>query len=557
MTWKPDGIQGNEQRKVRWRAMPYIRGDGLDLGCGAERVLETSHITGVDSGKDTRLFGHQVNAQLTMDVTDLSKLAPGKQDFCFSSHVLEHVPYEQVPSTLREWMRVTREGGHIVLYLPAHGLYPDPGEPHANQDHKWAVTYDLVIDAMKKTGYGWDLVDYELCDQDDEYSHFFAFKRLKNPNRHDFSWKVDPNPEKLPTACVVRYGAFGDTVQAASVCAALKKKGYHVTLLCSYPASEVVAKDPNIDRLLVQLQDQLPAHLLGHYWVWLRMKYRGKGFDKWVNLCESAEVNLLAMEGNLTFEWPPAARHARMNHNYLEFQHKLAGTDKPFEPSFRFAPTEEELKWAGTELARMKRAGIEKFILWGLAGSSRTHKIWPHIDGVFEHVMKFYPGWGIVTTGDGSCAELEAGWEGQPRIWRTSGVWNIRQVLTMIDYASVVVGPETGLLSAAAFYNVPKLVFLSHSTVENLTRDWVNTTSFYAPNTICPGRGLNEAPACHAMIPKFEPICRRHEVYGTAQCVAEIQPDWVWAVLQKAMMTGAGGPWQPPPTPSENPLLRA
>lgn len=544
MTWKPDDPQGLEQRKTRWRAVAYTRGDGLDLGCGAERFLETNHVTGIDSGKDTQLFGNTVNAQLAMDVTNLDRFASGMQDFCFSSHVLEHIELERVPETLRGWMRVIREGGHLVMYLPAHGLYPDPGQPHANIDHKWAVTKDLVLEMMHKCSYGWDLVAYELCDKDDEYSHFFAFKKLKNPNRTAESWKIDTNPQKLPKAAVTRFGAFGDVAQAASVCASLKRQGYHVTMFASWPSSEIVAKDPNIDELHVQLQDQVPMQMLGHYWVWLKNKFKGKGFEKWVNLTESVEGNLLATEGIIKFEWPPLARHKAMNRNYLEVQHELAGT--PYEPSFKFYPTEDETKWAKEEILRMKKAGIEQFILWGLAGSSRSHKIWPYIDEIFKHVLKYYPQWGIATVGDGSCVELEKGFETEPRIWKTSGKWNMRQVLTMLDYARVVVGPETGLMSAAAFYDIPKIVFLSHSTIENLTRDWVKTTSLYAPYTWCPGRGKNEAPACHSMHSKFEPMCRRHEVMGTAQCVAEILPEWCWTHLQKAMIEGDGGEFIPP-----------
>jgi ADP-heptose:LPS heptosyltransferase len=361
---------------------------------------------------------------------------------------------------------------------------------------------------------------------------------------HRYSWKTDMNPEKKPTVCIVRYGAFGDTIQAASVCAAYKRRGWHVTLMCSYPASEVVALDPNIDEKIVQRVNQVPPAWLGHYWVWMSKKWRGKGFDKWVNLCESVEVALLAQEGNIRFEWPAAARHQMMNFNYLEWQHILAGI--PYEPEFKFHPTEDEKKWVVQERLRMQKAGIQKFILWNLAGSSRSHKLYPHQMVIWDHVFKHYPGWGIVTVGDGSCAELEAGFDGESRLWKTSGKWNIRQVLAMLESADVVFGPETGVMSAAAFYPMPKILLLTHSSVENLSRDWVNTTSIWAPSTVCPGRGMNEAPACHMMHSKFEPGCRRNEEFGTAQCTVEIRPEWVWHHLQAAMRTGSGGKWEPP-----------
>jgi ADP-heptose:LPS heptosyltransferase len=364
---------------------------------------------------------------------------------------------------------------------------------------------------------------------------------------HRFSYKTLKNPKKLPTVCIVRYGAIGDTIQAASVCAAYKKLGYHVTLMCSYPGSELVALDPNIDQLLVQMTSQIPQQWLGFYWVWMSKKWRiddTKGFDKWVNLCESVESTLLAVEGNIKFEWPAAMRERVMNDNYLEFQHAIAGV--PYEPTYKFHPQPEEVKWRDEERARMRKAGIERFILWNLAGSSRTHKLYPHQLSIWQHVLKYFPKWGVVTVGDGSCADLEEGDKGERRLWRTSGKWNIRQVLTMMEVSDVVFGPETGVMSAAAFYPMPKILLLTHSTTNNLSRDWVNTTSIWAPSTWCPGRGKNEAKACHMMHSKFEPGCRRNEEFGVAQCTVEIKPEWVWDHLQRAMTLGEGGTWFPP-----------
>ena len=227
MTWSPTLPQGHEQRKTRWRTVPYCRGTGLDLGCGPEKFMDTKHVIGVDSNKDAALFGIQANPNVYADVTDLKIFATGSMDFAFSSHVCEHFPLEQVPSILREWMRVIRVGGHLCLYLPDEDQYPKVGEPHANVDHKFNVNRDVILDAMKKAAVGFDLVEFEKCSQDDEYSLWFVFRKDKNPNKQAESWKIDPNPEKKPTAGIVRFGAFGDTVQAASVCASFKKSALY------------------------------------------------------------------------------------------------------------------------------------------------------------------------------------------------------------------------------------------------------------------------------------------------------------------------------------------
>jgi ADP-heptose:LPS heptosyltransferase len=362
---------------------------------------------------------------------------------------------------------------------------------------------------------------------------------------HRFSHRNVLNPKGLPTACVVRLGAFGDLIQAMSLVAQLKKDGHHVTLICQHPGADLVTHDPNIDRLIVQTQNQIPIHQLGMFWAWAeaRLAPGGKKFDRWINLTESVESNLLISAGNVKFLWHPKARHRFMNINYLEHQHAIANV--PYVPSFKFYPTEAELRWRNEERARMKKAGIEKFILWALAGSSRTHKVYPHAAAIWQHVMHHYPAWGVVTVGDPSCAELEKEHDSNARMWATTARWTMRQVLTMLEIADVVVGPETGTMSGAAFYPMPKVLFLSHSTVENLSRDWVNTTSLYAPSTHCPGRGENEAPACHKMLPTFEG-CRKNDQFGVAQCAVEIRPEWTWKVLQDCMNTGVAPQWEPP-----------
>ncbi len=361
-------------------------------------------------------------------------------------------------------------------------------------------------------------------------------------SKHAYSWKKPYNPDNLPMVCVCRFGAYGDVAQAATVCAALKKAGHWVVFLCSHPSSEIVALDPNIDELITIMQDTVPVQWLGYFWMWIEKKYRGG--MRLVNLTESVEQSLLAVAGNVKYVWPPKARHAMMNLNYLEQQYAVANV--PYEsPTFEFHETPEEAKWASEEMKRMNKAGITRVIMWALAGSSRLHKIYPHADVIWQHVLQYYKNWGIVTLGDASCAELEAGFEGEPRVWKTSGKWTMRQVCAMLRYAHVVVGPETGIMSIAAFMPMPKLVFLSHSTVENLTRDWTRTTSLWAPGTHCPGRGENEVPACHKMHTSFEG-CRRNDEFGTAQCVAEIKPEWVWEHLQRAMVDGNGGTWLPP-----------
>ena len=286
---------------------------------------------------------------------------------------------------------------------------------------------------------------------------------------HRFSYK---NSKPTKTACVVRYGAFGDLMQASSVWAALKREGYHVTLFSSLPGADVVLHDPNIDNIVLFDKDQVPNGNLTDFWAWQKKK-----FDKWVNLSESVEGTLLGMQGRISATFPPLVRHGLMNRNYVEFQHALA--EVPYVLDSHFYRTPDEVKWAKRDRVKL---GVGPVVVWSLAGSS-VHKTWAGLDNVLASILVEFPTARVVLTGGPDCVLLEAGWENEPRILRKSGVWSIRETLSFCQEVDLVIGPETGVLNAMACEPVAKVVFLSHSTHENLTRDWTNTTQL--PRAIC------------------------------------------------------------------------
>ena len=113
--WKHDAPQGNESSKTRWRAVPFIRGTGLDIGCGREKLMDTQFVIGIDDNSDLGRFNIQANANIYMDCKDFGRFSSGAYDFAFSSHLLEHFYYKDVPAVLREWMRVVRMGGTLCF----------------------------------------------------------------------------------------------------------------------------------------------------------------------------------------------------------------------------------------------------------------------------------------------------------------------------------------------------------------------------------------------------------------------------------------------------------
>lgn len=173
MTWTAETSRGNEAAKVKWELVPYMRGRVLDIGCGCKKAFP--QFTGVDSGKAWGLG----DADILIDSADsLPMVAGGVCDMVFSSHLLEHVEYDRVPDVLREWFRVTKTGGHVVIYVPDEDEYPKVGAFGANPDHKWNVNYEKVVAALDSVECSWDMVDFQKRNSGDEYSLLFVVKKL-------------------------------------------------------------------------------------------------------------------------------------------------------------------------------------------------------------------------------------------------------------------------------------------------------------------------------------------------------------------------------------------
>lgn len=528
MVWRLDDPQGNEAAKIKALIVPYVRGQGLDLGCGPYKAWP--HMIGVDSGKD---YGRRIT-----DVSHVCERLPMFADrglhFVFSSHLLEHI--EDYKAALAEWWRVIEPGGHLILYLPHGDFYPKVGEPGANPDHKITLWPGMVIDAMrevaKESGWGWDLVENEDRNDDREYSFFQVYRKSAeaSPACTENPWR---KPDKALLIC--RYGAWGDHMFVSSALPLLKAQGWHITYNTTPKGKEILEHDPHIDAWLIQDKDQVPNEDLSAYWAHL-----GQRYDRVVNLSESVEGTLLTLPGRKEHEWPDEVRRAILGPvNYLERTHQLCGVPtSPIRP--RFYPSPEEAAWArrtldkaryGTEKPKRLKPGAKPnpVVLWVLSGSA-LHKVWPHVDAVIARLMLDTKAT-VILVGDYSAKILEVGWEKEPRVWQRSGEMTIRETLALARQCDVVVGPETGVLNAvSAEENVRKVVFLSHSSHENLTKHWVNTAVMEPVNTPC--------FPCHRMQYNWD-WCHEAEIdgqkQGVARCAWNIAPGPVYEAIAEGL----------------------
>lgn len=499
MTYNPTGPEGNEARKIKYEIVPYTRGKVLDLGSGPWKPF--AHFIGIDTRQEWS--GLPWIPDINMDCQDLGVFADGSMDAVFSSHLLEHL--EEPEKVLAEWWRVIKVGGHLVLYLPHKDLYPNTPAQGGNKDHVSNFVPEDIIEMMHRIG-EWGLVRNEVRDQDDEYSFFMVFRKELSGHRSF----INQRPDK--SCGIVRYGGMGDMIQTSSILPWLKEQGYHVTMITTPEGKAILEHDPHIDEFYLQDKNQVPMQELGEFWRVLEKK-----FDRFINLTESVEVACLIPPGMTCWGWPKAARHMRMNVNYLEMTHAIA--EVPLPPRQAFYTTAKEREQA----AFFKRkVGGNFVILWCLSGSS-VHKAWPYLDAMIARILITNPEARIVFTGDGMSKMLEQGWENEKRVFRMCGEWTPRQSLTFACHgADLVIGPETGILNAVAYLDVPKIITLSHSSVENLTKGWKHCLPLVGENCAC--------YPCHQLNMNFKE-CQRDEKTGVAACQAAISLESMWNAI--------------------------
>lgn len=556
MTWRATDPQGNETDKVRFDIVQYTRGVVLDMGCGPQKGFP--HWIGVDNCKDTELFGIQMKPDVVCDVADPKAVFDTFEslsvDAIFSSHCLEHI--QDYKAALRAWWDLIKVGGHLILYLPHRDLYPQIGTHGANPDHKHDFVPEDILahfhdehwnDRTERTTY--DVIVVEDRSEGMEYSFLLVIKKVSQQEwdaREQFTYKT-PKPAK--TACVCRYGGFGDMIQASNVLPELKRQGFHVTVMTTSSGQSVIEHDPHVDDWFIQDNDQVPNHELGAFWA-----AQAKRFDKFINLSESVEGTLLAIPGRTNHAWPESVRRVELNRNYLEWTAQLA--ELPYMSEAQFYPSEDEKAKVQRYLGHVKQRltaapkktiasqimGAGKFIgaqdaqrnvfsiMWVLSGSS-IHKAYPWTDAVMAKVLTNIPEAAIILTGDAACQILEAGWENEPRVFRESGEMSIRQTLALAQAVDCVVGPETGVLNAVAFEPNAKVLFLSHSTVENLSKHWVNTVSLSAPED--PSVPICGQRACHRLHYTRD-FCPEHKETGAAMCQVSIDPERAYAAIESA-----------------------
>ena len=156
----------------------------LHVGCGR---LNKSHAKGFDNNnwKEIRFdIDKSVNPDIEGTITDMKRVETASVDAIYSSHNIEHVYPHEVPIVLKEFYRVLKNDGMVILVCPdlqtvceavvndklLEPLYESDGLPISPIDilyglrgsvalgneymaHKGGFTYSVLNDALLQAGF--------------------------------------------------------------------------------------------------------------------------------------------------------------------------------------------------------------------------------------------------------------------------------------------------------------------------------------------------------------------------------------------------------------------
>lgn len=425
-------------RWVLYRSAAYLGGQGATFGDAI--VPHAAKAVGVNNVCIDVPVTNPIDPRADIVGDSFRMLADASLNHLFIGHRFEVI--DNTEGFLREALRKLTVGGHLIFHQR-----PLEGAKHSYQ-------LEEIVKLVGKAG-RFRLKTKILRDG----QFLLIFKKLEGKQGIE-DVTHDSSPAKR--ACICRYGALGDMIMLTPLMKQLKKDGFHVTLNITPYAAPVIQNNPNYDNIVLQEREMIPNPELSQYW----KEWQGD-YEKYINLSESIEGKLLKVEGRPDFFTSKEFRIRTGAVNYYDQTMRLGGYPE-------VTGTRGELFFSNAEERDAQKFFApyrNKFVLvWALNGSSH-HKLHTSTEVMVEDWLVNHDDTVIILVGDGSAPPVNYP---HTRLISMVGKWSVRQSLIASKYANCVIGPESMMLNAAACYDTPKVMFMSHSNPDALARYWTN-----------------------------------------------------------------------------------
>ena len=159
----------------------YCQGQGIDIGCSDDPIFP--HVVCWDKPQG--------------DATVMAGVADETFDFVHSSHCLEHIDHSI--TALRNWFRILKTGGYLILLLPHQHLYERRKQLPSlwNPDHRRFYTPASLLQEIERAlpVNGYRIRVFRDCDAG------FPYERMlpSAPPEGEFSIEVVLQKIKAPS----------------------------------------------------------------------------------------------------------------------------------------------------------------------------------------------------------------------------------------------------------------------------------------------------------------------------------------------------------------------
>lgn len=341
-------------------------------------------------------------------------------------------------------------------------------------------------------------------------------------------------------AGIARFGGVGDNLVAGSVLAPLKRMGYMTEVISSPPHHIVYLHNPYIDKLTVKVVEKdLPQGDMEAWQQWLAS--RAREYDIFLHASHSMESRHAAFSTMTAFWWPQDYRRKMLAGSYLETAHDIIGVPHEFGPLFW--TSDEEKEAAASTKAQMGN----KVVAWVLSGT-RIDKVFPSAPQAIGRIIKEL-GIPVVLLGSPSEKEYSMAEAIKELVKNQNGTRDglyssvispavpeeqrttVRPALALAQECDLVVTPDTGTAWAVAMEPMPKVVMMSHASVENITKHWINTVTLHADPARVP------CWPCHRLHNTIDTCVPNKEGNGAA-CISDITVESIVAAVANGLRRG-------------------